>query len=341
MTAEDYRRDALEQYEQGNMKQFLELIKKAIEGDDLMAIVALGIYYYEQTDEFGEAKKWLTKAIEKYDDDDGIPENERQTIGLANCVMGFILYNEPINDFGEESVLASEADGQHFPARYAAFSHFCAALNLEITNGLYEMGYLAYVGYDTPDGSPEVEYALDLWKIGMDEGDERCKEAFDEHCHEVYDDPEYLENDEEDDEENIDDEKNDEENDEVEGSTDPMKCIIIVNTSGEFEVVEADASDWSSLPPLINAERTDDMRCQKFRDVSKKLCLKGTLLGLLDRNGFQKEDIEPNWHASQWYDGYADLMGDMIVCMEDSSYNPISFENELEANRVIAALRKP
>ena len=117
-------------------------------------------------------------------------------------------------------------------------------------------------------------------------------------------------------------------------------CVIVVDTDGCFRIEHADASDWDNLPSLIDADRTDNLRCNKFRQASADLKLRGTLLGLLDRDAFRKPDLEPNWHASQWYDGMADLYGDMIICMEDSSYNPISFANKAEAQRVIDKLKQ-
>ena len=115
--------------------------------------------------------------------------------------------------------------------------------------------------------------------------------------------------------------------------------VIIVGTDGSFRIVHADASDWRSLPQLIGAESTDDMRCTKLHTLSKNLGLSGTLLAKLDRDAFRKPNLEPNWHASQWYDGMADLYGDMIICLEDRNYTPYSFADETEAQRVIDALR--
>lgn len=117
-------------------------------------------------------------------------------------------------------------------------------------------------------------------------------------------------------------------------------CVIIVDVDGCFSVVKADASNWEALPELIDAERTDNLRCKHFNDVSRQLHLPGNLIGLLDRDAFRKPDLEPNWHASQWYNGYADLYGDMIICMEDNKYNTFSFANDEQANAVIEALRQ-
>lgn len=114
--------------------------------------------------------------------------------------------------------------------------------------------------------------------------------------------------------------------------------VIIADTNDGFSIVEADASDWRSLPAFIGANRCDDMRCQKFRDVAHKLMLPGTLLGQLDKEAFMKPDLELNYHASQWYDGMADLAGDMVICMEDNKYNPFSFSSKEQAQSVIDAL---
>lgn len=118
------------------------------------------------------------------------------------------------------------------------------------------------------------------------------------------------------------------------------KYVIIAAVDDSFRIVQADAADWRSLPALIGAERCDDMRCQKFREVSKQLGLPGTLLGQLDKDAFRKSYLKPNWHASQWYDGMADLMGAMVICLEDSKYNPFSFSSKEQAQSVIDALCK-
>ena len=118
------------------------------------------------------------------------------------------------------------------------------------------------------------------------------------------------------------------------------KYVIIAATDDSFRIVQADASDWRSLPALIGADSCDDMRCQKFRTASKAAGLPGTLLGQLDMDGFRKGYLKPNWHASQWYDGNADLVGAMVICMEDAKYNPFSFSSKEEAQRAIDALCK-
>lgn len=118
------------------------------------------------------------------------------------------------------------------------------------------------------------------------------------------------------------------------------KYVIIAATDDSFRIVQADASDWRSLPALIGADSCDDMRCEKFRKVSKALHLPGTLLGQLDKDGFRKSYLRRNWHASQWYDGMADLLGAMVICMEDGRYNPFSFSSREEAQKAIDALCK-
>lgn len=148
------------------------------------------------------------------------------------------------------------------------------------------------------------------------------------------------------------DEDEDEDDDEYEGHDDETeaahpgypevgeKYVIIAAVDDSFRIVQADAADWRSLPALIGAERCDDMRCQKFRDIAHKLMLPGMLLGQLDKDAFRKPHLKPNWHASQWYDGNADLMGAMVICLEDAQYNPFSFTSKAQAQSVIDALCK-
>ena len=116
------------------------------------------------------------------------------------------------------------------------------------------------------------------------------------------------------------------------------KYVIVAGTDDSFRIVQADASNWDSLPAIIGACGCDDMRCEKFRKVSKELGLPGTLLGKLDRDAFRKARLKRNWHASQWYDGNADMMGDMVICLEDSGYHPFSFSSREEAQKAIDGL---
>lgn len=116
------------------------------------------------------------------------------------------------------------------------------------------------------------------------------------------------------------------------------KFVIIADVDNHMRIVCADASNWESLPELIDANRCDTMRCRKFRSVAAHLQLPGALLGCLDRDAFRKPDLEPNWRASQWYDGCADLYGDMIICMEDDNFSPLSFSSREQAQSVIEAL---
>lgn len=59
---------------------------------------------------------------------------------------------------------------------------------------------------------------------------------------------------------------------------------------------------------------------------------------LLDQDDFRKRYLKPDWHASQWYDGTADLAGAMVICLEDARYNPFSFPSKEQTQKVIDAL---
>lgn len=306
-------------------------------------------------------------------------------------------------------------DGIKQPGYHVAFISLLAAYHNGNKGILEELGLCYYKGCSTPDGSPEKDKAMALWKEGMDLGDKRCAlrycaerinddEADPDDIDKLIDiasDPEAPEADacallylyfsqegeedlawdwrekaqelesplmqsllEEKKEEEIGEDDwhpktdmsmffgNDEEEEEFDGYDDETegvgaltgypevgeKYVIIAATDNSFRIVQADAANWGSLPALIGADRCDTLRCEKFRQVSHHLMLSGTLLGLLDRDAFRKSYLKLNWHASQWYDGHADLSGALIICLEDAQYHPFSFPSKAQAQCVIDAL---
>ena len=243
---------------------------------------------------------------------DAAGEDPDDMFGLMNDIVN--IYIE--EDRPEDCVLQYSAAAQYLGKswfwgwdgkqnRHMAFVLLAGAYGRGNEDVLAELGLCHYLGYSTPDGSAEKDKALELWKKGMENGDEDCADYYNRYKDDVGE-----------------------------------KFVILAGADDSFCIVQADVSDWDSLPGLIEAERLDNMRCEKFRSISAELKLPGALLGNLDRDGFRKDWLEPNWHASQWYDGTADLVGDMIICMEDSDYNPFSFSTKEEAQKVIDALCK-
>ena len=338
----------------------------------------------------------IGKILDEYD-----PEKQTE-YQLVQKIIETYLNNGQPEDCRDQYAFALAYSGQAWfwgwdqleQDQRKAFPLLLSAYELGNTSALEELGLCYSNGFSTPDGSPEKDKAMEVWKKGMEDGDNRCTFRW---CVEKVDNDEadasilskleavatdqenpvpdacavlYYHYSNEGDEDKawewrekglemgsefmqqlIDDEKEEEvEEDEYEGHDDETeaahpgypdvgeKYVIIAATDDSFRIVQADASDWRSLPALIGADSCDDMRCEKFRKVSKALGLPGTLLGRLDRDGFRKYYLKPNWHASQWYDGNADLVGAMIICQEDTKYNPFSFSSKEEAQRVIDGL---
>lgn len=369
MTPQEYRQEAILLMEGGdnesNREKALEYFHKGAEGKDIISAINLAALAYDEED-YEQALEWMDKGVEWYKADP--QEDAKDYIAFAYARIGDIyFYNflerDPVPDFFRQ---------------YACINYTEAHLmgNSEVCN---ELGQCLYEDEWMPGCKADVKSALEMWKEGMAAGSQQCALRYCAHFidtdnvdQEIIDILEGLVRDEENpcadacavlyqyysregnDElaaewmecgldmgselmQSMVEEEREEENG---GNYSGDKCVIVVDTDGDFRIVKADASDWESLPAIIDADRTDNLRCAKFNDVSQALGLKGNLLGMLDRDAFRKPDLELNWHASQWYDGMADLAGDMIVCLEDSRYNPFSFANEAEAQRVIDALRK-
>lgn len=370
MTAQEYRQEAILLLEgidcEPDREKALEYFHKGAEGKDLISAVNLGAVAFDDED-YEQALKWMNKAIEWHRNNSQEDEEEVPYVAFAYARIGDIyFYNyldrDPVPDF----------------FRQFAYINYFEAHKLGSTDVYNELGQCLYEEGWMPNCPAEPEAALKVWKEGMEAGSHMCALRYCAHFidtdsvdQDIIDILEGLVRDEEDPcadacallYQYYSREGNDElaaewmecgldmgsglmqsmveeEREEEEGSGNVGdKCVIVVDTDGNFRIVKADASDWDSLPEIIDAERTDSLRCTKFREVSSALKLKGTLLGQLDRDAFRKPDLEPNWHASHWYDGMADLYGDMIICMEDSSYHPFSFANDAEAQRVIEALK--
>ncbi|MBQ9410515.1 MAG: hypothetical protein IJU21_02775 [Bacteroidales bacterium] len=64
---------------------------------------------------------------------------------------------------------------------YMAFIEFCQALELGRYDACYYIGKLHYDGYTSPDMSQNIPEAIGMWSLGAENGDEKCKEALQEH----------------------------------------------------------------------------------------------------------------------------------------------------------------
>lgn len=350
-----------------------EMFLKAFELGDAPSASFLGSIAYDD-DDYKSAFEWFTKACELFYKA-GSPEEDKGLIAYAKYLMGTIRY---FNYEGKEEPMKSldrQMGALHLIGAYEMGNTECRELlGLCYYNGdtnphgmpEYNNAFKVWKeGMEDGDQVCAMRFCIsqveqnqaDETTVAILEGlvndpDNPCADA----CAVLY---QYYSIEDNDDmavkwmerglemdsalmRTMLDDEREQEVGEDSYTAQDPLTapCVIVVDTNGDFRVEQADASDWDSLPELIGADRTDNMRCTKFREVSAALGLNGTLLGLLDRDAFRKSDLEPNWHASQWYDGMADLYGDMIICLEDSGYNPFSFSGEAEAQRVIEALTR-
>ena len=171
MNTEQYREEGFRLYEEDTEKA-VECLKKAAESQDIPSAVALAGYYYDEEDDYETAKEWLKKAFE-WTKKAKEPKAFDEYIALGHTLMGQILYYDEFN-----------------PSM--AFLEFARGAELGHANAYEFLGHLLYEGDFTYDGNPDVNGALDYWQKGMEEGDERCAELFEEHQGEAYNDPQEI-----------------------------------------------------------------------------------------------------------------------------------------------------
>ena len=172
MTPEEYREEGMNLYNE-DMTKAIECFKKAAEGDDIVAAVSLAAYYYEEEDDGDTAKEWLEKAFEWYEEADQ-PEEPQYAIALGHTLMGRILYYD-----------------EYDPAM--AFTEFVEGAEGGDASAYEHLGNLLYEGDFTEDGNPDVNGAIGFWMEGMEKGDERCVELYEEHKDEIRHDPQMIE----------------------------------------------------------------------------------------------------------------------------------------------------
>lgn len=154
----DYRNQAFELYDT-DMEKAVKYFTRAANHKDIPSAVALAAYYYEEQYDEQKAKEWLEKAIDWFEKT-GKPEEYAPYIGSCYYLRGLI--NE-------------------VTAPYLAAIDFADALDYENTDALIHLGKLAYKGYESPTGEPEINKALEYWKYGMELQNEECARLYEEH----------------------------------------------------------------------------------------------------------------------------------------------------------------
>lgn len=144
--------------------------------------------------------------------------------------------------------------------------------------------------------------------------------------------------DEEFEDEEFEDEETSEEEDTYEEEDDaPLyKLIAIIQPNKKAYIHEFDVEYWDELPPMIDAKRLDAIRTQPLYDLSEKMgYTKNHITAWVDNMGLLK-NLPINPIGCKLYPG--DIVGDLILTLEDNKYNPLSFENLDELKQVVADL---
>ena len=144
---------------------------KAAESKDIPSGVAIAVYYYEDCEDDGankHAKDWIEKVFEWYEEKE--EEAYAFYVGAAHNLRGQMYYYDEYNNA-------------------MAWLEFCQAADLGYAGAYSFLGDMLYAGDWTADGNPDVNGALEQWQQGMELGDERSKELYEEHLHELMNDP--------------------------------------------------------------------------------------------------------------------------------------------------------
>ena len=172
MTAGEYREEGFRLYET-DLNQALECFQKAAEGKDFLSAMALASHF------FGFCEDDSIPAMKWY-------ENKQSAIQWINKAEKWF------NEAGKPAEL-NEAMAEGFYMRgilqksqypFSALLDFYRAFDMGMMEALSHYGKLIYEGANTPDRHPEVDKGIEIWKYGMEQGDEECTRLYHEHLFE-------------------------------------------------------------------------------------------------------------------------------------------------------------
>ena len=122
-----------------------------------------------------------------------------------------------------------------------------------------------------------------------------------------------------------------EEDDEIE-----RKLIAVIKTDRTADIFEFDVENWDELPAFVDAKRLDAIRVQPLYDIGQQVGYTSEhITGWVDNMGLLKE-LPMNPVGCEIYPG--PIAGDMILTLEDSKYNPMSFTSLSDLKEIIAKL---
>ena len=162
MNTTEYRDKAFELYDT-DQEQAVKYFTLAANKKDIPSAVALATHYYETVDDDKKAKEWLEKAFDWFKKA-GEPEECADYIARGYFLRGII---------------------DEYEAPYLATIDFAVAANMGDIESLSHLGELAYQGFESRSGKPDINSALKHWKKGMELGDEECKRLYEEHKMEI------------------------------------------------------------------------------------------------------------------------------------------------------------
>lgn len=171
MTPQQLRDEAYRIYDE-DMERAVSLFKEAADSKDIPAALALASYYYDEEFDRDSAMEWIEKAME-WDEELGSPEEMSEYMAFGHYLKGMIYYQMELN-------------------YVEAWMEFTEAADAGYAEAFSQMGTMLYEGDWTPDGNPDVNGALALWKTGMEQGDKACRELFEEHQAERVKDPKTI-----------------------------------------------------------------------------------------------------------------------------------------------------
>ena len=115
-----------------------------------------------------------------------------------------------------------------------------------------------------------------------------------------------------------------------------MKLIAIIKPNGKANIVEFDMEHWDELAPMIDAERLDAIRTQPLYDLSDKMGYTNKhITAWVDDRGLLR-GLPTNRIGCKLYPG--PIVGDLILTLEDNNYEPMSFSNREELEKILTKL---
>lgn len=304
---------------------YIDMLTKGGQAGDPASYLYLAAYYMDNYENYDTDKQpEITRQIKEHlqEASDLGSQMAPYFIGSAYYYgnYGFEQDNEKAWKWGAEGtqrddgnaykLLASMISNEDNPNEVGeGMLEYCAIMSLRCgCNDLLRLVVESYYNGELTEYAAEIEkYYIPEYDALPDEDDEDEEEEYDEEEEEQdYGDLEY-------------------------------KFIAIVKTNGTADIMEFDVEEgWDELPEMVGARRLDAIRTQPLYDISKQTGYSSDhVTAWVDNMGLMK-DLPMNPIGCKLYPG--PIAGDMILTLEDSKYNPKSFESLDRLKAVVAAL---